>query len=455
MPRHCIGLTFFLVLILTGGAAGQHVMATISVGNAPLDLVYDSINNKIFVANEGMNTVSVIDPDDNRVTATIPVGEHPGAICWNATNGKVYTANNILAQGGTVTIIDAGGDSVITTVPVGNGPADILWNPTQNKVYCMCRDNATVTVIDGAGDGVITSVGLGQTLNEILYNPTNDYCYVSSGAFQQPGKVYVIDCADDVFLFDFNSGSNAYAMAHNPTNNRLYIANIGSGNMSVIDGNNHSNLRMLSTGEEPRDVVWTPDNRVFVSSYWGQKVWSMHGDSLRFRSTAGITGNPHSLLYVPHTQKLFVTMPLQSQVVVIDARPGHESRVIDYINVGSGPVPLALYPAESQVYVGNSWGNTVTVIKDVIGIEERPAGGTQAWAAVQAQPNPAPAGGPVLFSVNGFVPGRLEIWNAAGQLVTGTPAAGNLTVPAPTASGLYLYRFSSGNRAVTGKLIVE
>ncbi len=455
MSRYCIGLTLFLVLIFAGGAAGQHVMATISVGNAPLDLVYDSINNKIFVANEGMNTVSVIDPDDNQVTATIAVGEHPSAICWNATNDKIYTGNNILAQGGTVTVIDAGTNSVISTVSVGNGPTDILWNPTQNKVYCICRDNATVTVIDGASDEVIASIGLGQTFNEILYNPTNDYCYVSSGAYREPGKVYVIDCADDVFLFDFNSGSNAYAMAHNPVNNRLYVTNIGSANLAIMNCINHSNMGMLSTGEEPRDVLWTPDNRVFVSSYWGQKVWYMHGDSLRFRGAAGIAGNPHALIYIPHTQKLFATMPLQSQVAVIDARPGHESRVIDYINVGSGPVPLALCPADTQLYVGNSWGNTVTVIKDVIGVEERPANRPRARTAVRAHPNPTPAGGAVLFSISGFVPERLEVWNAAGQLVTGTPATGDLTVAAPTASGLYLYRFSSGDRAVTGKLIVE
>lgn len=357
-----------VLLALAGPAAGQMVIATIEVGNGPYALVYDTTHRKVFAALEGLNRVAVIDAVENQLVTTIPVGTHPSALGWSPTSGKLYVGNDILNSSGTVTVINTTDNSVITTLNVAKEPVAMAWNPTRNKLYVMNRGSSSVSVIDCATDRVTTTISLSQTLNAIVYNPVNDRIYVSSGAFQRPGVVHIIDCANDQATGSFNSGSNAGAMAVNPVRNRLYVANAASANLTVMNCANHTSLATIRTGNEPQGVIWTPDNRVFVTAYWDGKLHMMDGDSLRFSREVTLDGNPGPMLYNSNTEKLFVARPLQSTVMVIDARRGHEGRLIDDIVTGSGPKPMTIYPAQDQVYIANSWGRTITVLKDVIGV---------------------------------------------------------------------------------------
>ena len=58
--------------------ANNSVIATISVGDHPTDLAFDSANNRMYVTNVSDDTVSVINTANNSVIATIPVGENTG-----------------------------------------------------------------------------------------------------------------------------------------------------------------------------------------------------------------------------------------------------------------------------------------------------------------------------------------------------------------------------------------
>ena len=74
------------IYILTNGIvivfhSNTGTVTTIPVGNTgkscPYCLGVDSVNNKIYVANPGSDTVSVIDGNSDTVIVTIPVGHHP------------------------------------------------------------------------------------------------------------------------------------------------------------------------------------------------------------------------------------------------------------------------------------------------------------------------------------------------------------------------------------------
>jgi YVTN family beta-propeller protein len=55
---------------------------------------------------------------------TITVGDFPGALVYNPTNNKVYCANEGSAS---VTVIDGATNTVITTIGVGNSPCSRKW----------------------------------------------------------------------------------------------------------------------------------------------------------------------------------------------------------------------------------------------------------------------------------------------------------------------------------------
>jgi YVTN family beta-propeller protein len=108
----------------------------------------------------------------------------PCALCYNPTNNKVYVAN---FGSGSVTVIDGASDSVVATVPTDSKPSALCYNPTNNKIYCARADpsspevsDSTVTVIDGATNEVVATIGVGVEPVALVCNPARNRVYVAN-----------------------------------------------------------------------------------------------------------------------------------------------------------------------------------------------------------------------------------------------------------------------------------
>jgi YVTN family beta-propeller protein len=64
------------------------------VGSLPTGVGVNSSTNRVYVANYGDNTVSVIDGSTNAVVATVGVGTSPIGVGVNSSTNRVYVANN-------------------------------------------------------------------------------------------------------------------------------------------------------------------------------------------------------------------------------------------------------------------------------------------------------------------------------------------------------------------------
>ena len=146
------------------------VVATITVGGAPIGVGYASAQDLIYVANQGSGTVSVINPATNAVVSTITVGSSPYAVGYASARNLVYVANN---GSGTVSVIDPATNAVVNLdVP--------LLNPAAYTASMTCPDQKNHTwrgvnlVID------VTAVsGTTPTLVVALrgYDPTSGKYY--------------------------------------------------------------------------------------------------------------------------------------------------------------------------------------------------------------------------------------------------------------------------------------
>jgi YVTN family beta-propeller protein len=162
------------------------VITTVPAGNAPWNIIYNPVNNKIYCANSGSHTISVIDGVTNAVVKTIPVGcvgVGPHTLTYNSTNNKIYCANAGPFPDyadSTVTIIDGVTNNVITTIVVGKGPRAIIYNPTNNKIYTANTGTNDVSVIDGVTNQKIKTIATSVYPRELVYNPQNNKIYVAN-----------------------------------------------------------------------------------------------------------------------------------------------------------------------------------------------------------------------------------------------------------------------------------
>lgn len=108
---------------LTSGTVAPY---SITVGPNPVHMVILPDDSKLYVANKGNNTVTVIDVVAWTAT-TIPAG-FPGCtrLAVSPDGAKVYVVNN---AGNTVSVVRTSNDTVIRTIAVGSAPTGIAVMP--------------------------------------------------------------------------------------------------------------------------------------------------------------------------------------------------------------------------------------------------------------------------------------------------------------------------------------
>jgi YVTN family beta-propeller protein len=127
------------------------ITQTISGFTQPYGVAFNTINNKIYVTGLTGGTfdtyVTVIDTSTNTITGTILLGAAQGGydLGFDSVHNRMYVANN---QSNTVSIIDCNTDTLCNTLSVSNGPFDAVYNPTNNYTYVSNAFNGEVTLIE-------------------------------------------------------------------------------------------------------------------------------------------------------------------------------------------------------------------------------------------------------------------------------------------------------------------
>src|SRR5262245_12771149 len=144
--------------------------------------IAEANHTKVYVANQGSNTVTVIDDQrvspmtkahasqtpgaerarvadqDFAVVATIAVGSNPIAVGMSADGTLAYVAN---LNSNSLSIIDTESDQVIGTVSAGPTPRDVDATPDGRYLLVVNQSTNSVTVLDASDYSVIGSVPVG------------------------------------------------------------------------------------------------------------------------------------------------------------------------------------------------------------------------------------------------------------------------------------------------------
>jgi YVTN family beta-propeller protein len=181
-------------------ATNDKVEATVHVGQAPAAIAFNSknisSNTKVYVVNKVDDTVSVIQSDMNGTDIKEPndiaIGPHPASVGilppppTNIVAGinKVYVANS---GSNTISVIDVTNDKKeLNDIRVGIAPTTMVFNRITGILYVL--NSNTVSAIKASDDkvaaGITFNVSPGNSGNIVCNNanyPTNTYLYVEAG----------------------------------------------------------------------------------------------------------------------------------------------------------------------------------------------------------------------------------------------------------------------------------
>lgn len=184
-------------------ALSGSVLRTVTVGQTPCVAVVDEKTQRVFVANAGSGSISMIDATTGKVLHTVHVGLNPNGIAIDAHIGHVF-----VTQMGAVSMLDATSGLVLKTIQTMRAPLMVSVDERAGRAFVAGSDDGTLAVL--------------QQL--VLRHPVN-----------WTGFVNVLDTRRGTVSRTVAVGRSAEGIAVDERTGHAFVTSFWSNNVSVLD----------------------------------------------------------------------------------------------------------------------------------------------------------------------------------------------------------------------------
>ena len=352
-------LIFFSIFVINISAqegSEQQVISLkskpiINSGSFPIGIDINPITNKLYVANQFSNTISVIDIDKSKVEKNIDVGNSPYDVDVNPFSNRIYASNR---DSDTISVIDGFTNKELTNISVGDSPLGIGINLGRGWVYVANLDSKTITVIDAINNHIIKTLKYASLPYDIVINPVTDKVYVSDLG---KDSVLVLDGSNNTLVSTIRVGLNPSVLAINTQTNTIYVSNFSNDTVSIINGTSNKVETNIKVGNNPVGIAVNPRiNKIYVNNLADNTISVINGTtnkvieniSLEPAIIASGVNTPFinvplkvtfpliatKLAVDPSTNFTYVTNPRSNGIITID---GKTDKIITKIFVDINP----------------------------------------------------------------------------------------------------------------------
>jgi len=294
------------------------------------------------------------------VALTIQAGISPSGVAVNPSTGRIYVANR---GDGTISVIDSATKIVVGTITVGDIPAELAVNPATNRLYLTYSDNNITTVIDGSTGQVVGNIAVPQNVKAIAVNSVTNTIYLTGGGSSGsvPGsRLFVVSGSNNTVLRTIAIGSGPFSIAVNPNSNRVYVANFYDWTISVVDGSLKSVISTVPVNGAPNGLAVNPGtNRLYVNDVTHNTLLVLDASTYAILAQVPVGSFPNAVDLNPKTNRVYVVNSGGGSVTIVD---GNTNAVVSLLKVGNFPPRVAADPVTNFAYVTNQNSDSVTVI---------------------------------------------------------------------------------------------
>lgn len=153
--------------------------------NAPEGAASDG-KGKIFVNNEGTNTIQVLDVRSMTVLASWPIApcEGPTGIAYDRATNRIFSG-----CGKTSVVVDAATGKVVATIANGDGVDALGWDPAEKLIYIPAGRDSNVTIVRQDSPDTYTVVATVATMRgakTISVDPVRHVAYLFQPEYGPP-----------------------------------------------------------------------------------------------------------------------------------------------------------------------------------------------------------------------------------------------------------------------------
>ena len=158
------------------------------------------------------------------------------------------------------------------------------------------------------------------------------------------------------------TGYRPYGVVFAPDGKVLAVSNWGDRSVSLFDATSLRETARIAVGSHPNEMVWSKNSRLFVADSGSNDVKVIEGNTVietirtSLEPKAPVGSTPDALTLSADGRRLYVANADNNNVAVVDVSNREESRVLGFIPTGWYPTALAISPNGREIYVGTGKG---------------------------------------------------------------------------------------------------
>jgi YVTN family beta-propeller protein len=348
-----------------------------------------------YTANEGSNTVSVIDLSNNTVVKTIKVQARPLRLVASPDGRRVYVTN---AHGNSLSVIDTVAGTVITNIPCELNPTEVCVTPDGEEVYVTNSRDSSITIIDATSLSVIKHLDTYGGANSVVPAADNRYLYYGYGG----SYVGVLDRNSHTVTKYIYTGLKSSRMWPSRDGTKILVPGGTSDKICVIDTATQSvKYTSPDIGEGIRRILDSPDGKwIYAMAYSDgvAGVIEVNGSSYSYKGNVFVGDLAWMMDFSADSRYAYACSAGSGLTSIIDTTT---RQIVKTVETGFSSYWVLTTPDGSKVLVTAPNLDTLTVINTATQQREAviPVGATPWQVIVVDVPLPDPLPAPAIVSV--------------------------------------------------------
>jgi YVTN family beta-propeller protein len=220
-------------------------------GVRPHEPVFDSARNRLYVTTELDHSVTVVDPESQKIIGSVPTSQaesHMLVLSPDGTRG--YTAN---VGPGTVSVLDMVNRKTIAVVPVSRETQRISISKDGRWVFTSDQTKPQLAVIDTATNRVKSWVPLAGTGYGTAPTPDGRFLLI---AMPPANQVAVVDLATMQVVRKIDVPTGPQEVLIRPDGQIAYVSCMAGNKVAAIDLSQWKVLDLIDAGKSPDGLAW-------------------------------------------------------------------------------------------------------------------------------------------------------------------------------------------------------
>ena len=323
-------------------------MIRVMFGVLALATVLSADTVRVLQTNAAGDNVHVIDPATNRVVGTIEDIEVPHGIVIAPGGSRIYVTNESLT---TLDVVDAKTLKVTKRIPLSGQPNNVDVSKDGKLVYVGIREEpGAVDVIDTTSLTNIKSIPVKGAIHNVYVTP--DGKHVVAGSI--PARtISVIDASTNTLAWTLTLSAGIRPMAFtwnaDGSTKEIIVQLSEFHGFAVVDFATRKEVRRITFPDPPglekeleglqgspaHGLAVSPDGKLLWStSKWYHSVMAYSLPDYKFLKTVEVGSHPDWLTITPDGKSLYVANAGDDETVVVDNKT---MTVVGKIAVGAVP----------------------------------------------------------------------------------------------------------------------